>query len=188
MKLKIFIYGFFFMIFAVSCNKQITDPEPLASKTNELKAGEIGTTYYVAKTGSNSNSGSSSSPWLTIQYGVDHTGAGSTLIVRDGVYYEQVNIGITGTSGSPIMIQSENKHGAIVDGSSSRIYGVTFQNAVQYITFSGFEVRNCGNASQSEAGGIACMGNASAYITIQECKIHDIGRFYDDVRQGLDGM
>ncbi|MEZ4270048.1 MAG: right-handed parallel beta-helix repeat-containing protein [Myxococcota bacterium] len=44
------------------------------------------TTYYVANSGNNSNSGSSSAPFLTIQRAVSAVGPGDTVVVHGGTY------------------------------------------------------------------------------------------------------
>jgi len=46
--------------------------------------------YYVAKNGSDSNPGSESQPWLTIQKAADTMVAGDTVYVKAGTYTEQV--------------------------------------------------------------------------------------------------
>ncbi|MHC4712700.1 MAG: putative Ig domain-containing protein, partial [Planctomycetota bacterium] len=43
-------------------------------------------TYYVATTGDDAWDGSSGTPWATIQYAVDNTVAGDTIIVQPGTY------------------------------------------------------------------------------------------------------
>ena len=57
-----------------------------------LAAPEISTAtiYYVATTGDDGNSGSESSPYLTIKHGVKNLSAGDTLYVRGGKYYESI--------------------------------------------------------------------------------------------------
>ena len=44
------------------------------------------TTYYVATTGSNSNNGSSATPWLTLVYASTHTIAGDIIHIKAGTY------------------------------------------------------------------------------------------------------
>lgn len=58
-------------------------------------------TYYVSKSGSNSNSGTSNSPWLTIQHGVNQMTYGDYLIVRPGTYQEGVWLGFNGNTDNP---------------------------------------------------------------------------------------
>jgi hypothetical protein len=70
--------------------------------------------YYVAKTGSDSNSGSASSPWLTIGHAALEAQAGSTVYVEAGTYNESVAFANSGTSSAPIVFNGQGV--AIVDG------------------------------------------------------------------------
>ncbi len=49
-----------------------------------------GTTYYVATTGNDGNTGSAGSPWLTIQYAINTVAGGDTIMVAAGTYNEEV--------------------------------------------------------------------------------------------------
>src|SRR5713101_8436952 len=84
-----------------------------------------GATYYVAKTGSDSNScgsaQSQSTPKLTINAGAGCLSAGDTLIVRSGVYAEVLDNSVpSGSAGSPTIVRSEVNHGAIIRPSSAQ--------------------------------------------------------------------
>ena len=59
-------------------------------------------TYYVAKTGSDSNPGTEAQPWLTITKAANTIVAGDTVYVKAGTYSEQVIPANSGTSGSYI--------------------------------------------------------------------------------------
>ena len=80
-------------------------------------ASSTGNVYYVAKTGSDSNScaqaQSQSTPKLTIQAGIGCLSAGDTLFVRAGTYAELINTTKftipSGTAGKPITIQSQSR-------------------------------------------------------------------------------
>ena len=51
------------------------------------------TTYYVAKTGSNGNTGGSGDPWLTITYAISQVVNTDVIEIQDsGTYQERVNI------------------------------------------------------------------------------------------------
>lgn len=64
--------------------------------------------YYVAKTGSDSNDGSSGAPFLTVQKGINTAVAGDTVYVAAGTYAENIATVRSGSSGSPITINGQN--------------------------------------------------------------------------------
>jgi len=116
--------------------------------------------YYVAKTGSDSNSGSASAPWLTIGHAALEATAGSTVYVEAGTYNESVTFANSGTAAAPIVFNGQRV--AIVDGtgvacctspsfaSSNGFIGTTTQglltigasSGVNYLTIEGFTVQN----------------------------------------------
>jgi len=67
-----------------------------------------GTTYYVATTGSDTDPGTASQPWRSIQHAVDWAYPGDTVIVRDGTY-SGAQIGFSGLPGIPITLKAENR-------------------------------------------------------------------------------
>ena len=74
---------------------------PLA--TLVLACAAQATTYYVRKTGNNSNAGTSpASAWLTIDKAADTAVAGDVVYVGAGTYSEQVTPSQDGTAASPI--------------------------------------------------------------------------------------
>jgi parallel beta-helix repeat protein len=83
-------------------------------------------TYYVDRSSSscsNSGSGSSSSPYCTISAAMTARAAsGVTILVKPGVYAEQVTVSASGTASSPFVIQATGP-GVIVDGSDD--FGAT---------------------------------------------------------------
>ena len=78
-------------------------PKPSASPT---PAPTTGNTYYVAPTGSDSNSGKSiASAWLTISHAAATMSSGDTTLVEPGAYAERVSISASGTSSAPITFE-----------------------------------------------------------------------------------
>jgi hypothetical protein len=76
------------------------------------------TIYYVsASNGNNSNIGSQTSPFLTIQYASSFAQAGDTIIVEPGIYRERVAPTNSGTATGPITYISSVKNKAIIRGS-----------------------------------------------------------------------
>jgi hypothetical protein len=81
--------------------------------------------YFVALTGSNSNSGGMGSPWLTIKYGIEHLHAGDTLNIMPGTYvlalskvYEYAYTKSSGTASAPITVRPYNHGEVVIDGNS----------------------------------------------------------------------
>ena len=148
-------------------------------------------TYYVAKGGSDSNSGTEASPWLTIQKAANTMVAGDTVYVKDGVYSEYVYIGTyhgytgkSGTLGSPVTYKAYPGHHPIIDVSSLAQLdwrpSVAIYN-VSYITFEGFEIRN----NPYTDGMILLSGTNS--IILRNLKIHNI--LYSGIKSwGTNGL
>src|SRR3990167_8008347 len=64
------------------------------------------TTYYLAPTGNDSNTGTSSAPWLTLRKAQTYLTAGTTLILKGGDYNSQSFTSQNdGTSSAPITIK-----------------------------------------------------------------------------------
>ena len=77
----------------------------------------MATTYYVQATGgSDSNPGTESRPFKTIQYAVNKLNAGDTLLVRSGTYVEVVVIRRSGTVSAPITIAAYPGESPVIDG------------------------------------------------------------------------
>ncbi|KAG8767074.1 hypothetical protein FRC15_005933 [Serendipita sp. 397] len=74
---------------------------------------------YVSPSGSDSNSGTSTSaPLKTIQAAVNKAVAGDTIFLRAGTYAPSTNIQITksGTSSAPITLKNYNGEKVVIDG------------------------------------------------------------------------
>jgi hypothetical protein len=128
------------------------------------------TTYYVAKSGSDSNTGLSlKQAWLTIGHAALEAQAGSTVLVGAGTYNESVNFGNSGTASAPIVFNGQGV--AVVDGSTGvpccstpsfvsgngflccttqGLFNIGAAAGVNYLTVEGFTVQNYKTASASE--------------------------------------
>jgi hypothetical protein len=136
--------------------------------------------YYVAKNGSDSNSGSASAPWLTIGHAASVAQAGSTVYVGAGTYNESVLFANSGTSTAPIVFNGQGV--AIVDGTgvaccttpsfatsngflccnTQGLFEIGAANGVSYLTIEGFTIQNYKTASTSDVPlGILLAGSGT---------------------------
>jgi Protein of unknown function (DUF1565) len=60
--------------------------------------GQSNSSFYVSMTGADSNPGTQTEPWRTVQHAADTVRAGSTVNVRGGVYEELVSIKASGNA------------------------------------------------------------------------------------------
>jgi hypothetical protein len=153
-------------------------------------------TYYVANTGSNSNSGTLASPFKTITYGVGKLVAGDVLYVRGGTYNEVVNVSENGTASNPITISGyfngTQFEVPVIDGREAlpQFSWTGLMNITgSYINISHFEITNSSiktfglsfdapgqnnKASSMKVhhnGQTGIMGKAD-YITIEDCEVY----------------
>ena len=126
-----------------------SQPEIAGSTIANLSSGQ---TYYVANNGLDGSVNTIDTPWQHIQYAANHVAAGDIVEVRQGTYYEAVTIQGSGSaSAGPITFQSYPGELATVDGTGlsvtdgeSGLFNISNNN---YITISGFEIRNFTSAS-----------------------------------------
>src|SRR5260370_40198457 len=78
-------------------------------------------TFYVSTSVSDSNPGTSAQPFRTITHAYSKAGAGTTILVAPGVYTDYtsgwgLHLGASGTSSSPIVMQSQIRGAAVIGG------------------------------------------------------------------------
>jgi hypothetical protein len=144
--------------------------------------------YYVATTGSDTNPGTLSQPFLSLQRGVNAAGPGDSIIVRNGTYRGgcastssyAVSINKAGTASAWITLKAENQWGATLDAESACHSFINLGGSAAYWVIQGFRVIN------GYSGGIWSNSGAS-YITLRGNEIAYIGRHYLDSIVGICG-
>lgn len=143
------------------------------------------TNYYVSPspTGSNSNSGTRTSPYLTCDYAASKaTSPGDNVIFMDGTHSSSsgtyyCDIYSQGTAANPIVFRAENPGMAVIDGqySASRPYGFILWAGAKHITIKDLEIKRFtqigvrGNGSRNSDNPIF-----SENIILQNLYIHNI--------------
>lgn len=145
-----------------------------------------GNTYYVAKTGSDSNNGTTlATAWKTIQKAAATMTAGDTVYVKAGVYNEQITPANSGSSGNYITYQAYPGDTVVIDGTGIDM-GVNLNETwadglvkiwnKSYLIFDGFEIYNADTHGSDGVTIYAQDGSSCNYITLQNLKIHKTGR------------
>jgi hypothetical protein len=140
--------------------------------------GQTNSVFYVSTAGSDSNPGTQSAPWRTVQHAADVARAGSTVDVRSGVYEELVNIKASGNASDGfITIRSYPGETAILDAmhfTPSGRQGVLTIHNQSYVRIEGLEIRNFHTAEHRLAPlGIDVMG-AGSHIELLKNNVHHI--------------
>ncbi|HEY2518307.1 MAG TPA: right-handed parallel beta-helix repeat-containing protein [Polyangiaceae bacterium] len=156
-----------------------TPPPPTGVDAGPI-TGLTGTTYYVAPGGSDSNPGTSASPWKTIQQAGAVVKAGDTVLVRAGTYdgavfgwdsapcTKDVYCAVVGTSTNPILFEADPAAAAgsviIASKNAKTKIGFDLEPGCNYVHVVGFTVTNAGTPGTA-AGSITKAGIAVAKST-----------------------
>ncbi len=144
---------------------------------SSIALAQAGAAFYVAKTGSDSNSGSFTAPWLTIQHAANTVTAGATVYVETGVYNESVSFPHSGTASSYITFSNYPGATATIDGTGLAVSGTQgLVNIVNqsYLTINGLEIRNYTTSSSSPTPvGIWVTGSGTG-VQITNNSVHNI--------------
>lgn len=139
-----------------------------------------GVTYYVSTAGNDSNAGTLSAPFRTVQHAANIAVAGDTVEVRAGVYNEKVSLPNSGNASSGyITFMSYPGETAVLDGTGISCCGATGQDGLfslrtnSHIIIQGFEIRNYKTTTKASAVGIDFEG-AGSYLQILNNHIHNI--------------
>lgn len=149
--------------------------------------GQPNSSFYVSTAGDDSNPGTQSAPWRTVQHAADTARAGSTVNVRGGIYEELVTIKSSGNAADGyITFRSSPGETAVLDAQhlvpNGRSAILTIQDK-SYVRIEGFEIRNFHTAEHRLTPlGISVMG-AGSHIEILKNNVHHIEQTFE----GRDG-
>ncbi|MFL6248353.1 MAG: right-handed parallel beta-helix repeat-containing protein [Thermoanaerobaculia bacterium] len=123
---------------------------------------------YVSLSGNNANPGTLAAPFRTLTWAGVKAQPGDVVYVRGGVYNETVNIISKGTATAPILFTSYAGEKAIFDGTGLNTTVLFSLSETEYVTASGFEVRN--------ASYIAVSGWMTRHTSFVNNVVHDAVR------------
>lgn len=147
------------------------------SATGQEECVDTGTIYVLASADSNRANGSLEYPYQTIQEALDHSQAGSKIIVGEGEYKPfAVSEENSGTKENVTIIQAaEGTHPIIQVPAGSAMQdsiGINIENA-SYICIDGLEISGGTHGiyyeNNTDARSITLSG-----VTIRNCRVHDV--------------
>lgn len=141
---------------AVTGSMTISSNASTTPKVLSLKAGSGSTVtspynLYVATTGSDTNAGTSASPFKTISKAATMAKPGYLVHVADGTYRENVVTSSSGTASSLITYISDNKWGAkiVAPGTGTT---AAWHNRGDYVAIIGFDISGGGAVGINHSG------------------------------------
>jgi hypothetical protein len=140
-----------------------------------------GRTYYVATTGNDSNAGSSSAPFRTINRAAQVANAGDVVIIRNGTYNESVIVRNSGAQGRPIVFQAESRGGVVLSGGNNVFRPASWSGGRAdtgqlYVTLRGLTFRRYSpNVEGVDGANYPAAVKAARGWTIEDCLFDDPG-------------
>jgi VCBS repeat-containing protein len=126
-----------------------------------------GNTYYVSTSGSDSGTGSSSSPWKTIAKAASMVSAGDTVRILAGTYTETISLSKSGTATNYITFTSDNpSNPATVRYTNSNNQGVFYLKNISYVRIKNLNIDPRGSSD----AGVRIEGNSVGNI-VEDCLI-----------------
>jgi hypothetical protein len=134
-------------------------------------------TYYLAPNGSDSGSGSSTSPWFTLNKAWSVAKAGDIIYLKGGTYRYDATQNLTGKSGSsgnPIKIWAVEGETPVITPSSSYAGYRGINILADYLHIKGLEISGYKQRT-STALYYGIVAENSNHCTFDQIKVHDNG-------------
>jgi len=143
-----------------------------------------GASLYVSTQGSDVNVGTLTQPLRTITKAYSLAAPGTTIIALPGVYTDYTSgwglrLGASGTASSPIVLRSQVRGGAVIDGQNASDRNEAIYIDGSYNVVDGFEIKGGPN------GGINIYGNGNQILNNE---IHNNGNPASPSSNGQDGL
>jgi Protein of unknown function (DUF1565) len=129
-------------------------------------------TYYVSTSGSNTNTGTETLPWRTIQHACSSAHSGDTVLVETGVYNEAVTLKV------PMILEAAFGAKPVIDGTGLVVpetnNALVLIENLSNVRVSGFEIRNYITTDSNAVPSGVFIDGAGSNITVSGNTIHAI--------------
>lgn len=150
----------------------------------QIATSEEGPQLYVATDGDNSNAGTIEEPLLTLEEAADRATAGTTVTIREGIYYEPLIIQHSGTKDQPIRFVAYEEE-------EVRLSGKQLEDGLEdvamieisgksYITIDGLEVEHVTTEHEDKTVIGVLINGPSEHVELTNLFIHDIATYEKD--------
>lgn len=146
-----------------------------------------GATYYLAPNGNDSNSGTISSPWFTLNKAWTVLKAGDTVYLRGGTYAfntQQRLTGKNGSSGSLINVLAYPNENPVLTKSASYTTNGGIHFSGNYFYWKGIEIAGYTQISSGLCDGLRVEN--SSYNTFENLRVHGNGNGMQIANLGYD--
>ncbi len=162
----------------------------------DVNSSAFATIFYVAKNGSDSNSGTEANPWLTIQKAASTLQSGDTVLIRQGVYQEKVTPVRSGTEGHHITYRNYGSEEVVIDAQNKTRDTCITVDGKDYLQFIGLVMMGAKNAAfyttdnsdhlildglkcQNSRFGIRLYGKITpvSFVTIKNCTVNGNSKY-----------
>lgn len=138
----------------------------------------------MATDGDDSNAGTIEEPLLTLDEATDRATAGTTVTIREGIYYEPLIIHHSGTKDQPIRFEAYEEE-------EVRLSGEQLEDGLEdvamieisgqsYITIDGLEVENVTTEHEDKTVIGVLVSGPSKHVELTNLFIHDIATYKED--------
>ncbi|MFK3937499.1 DUF1565 domain-containing protein [Alkalihalobacillus sp. NPDC078783] len=150
----------------------------------QIETSEEGPQLYVATDGNDDNAGTIEEPLLTLEEAADRATAGTTVSIREGIYYEPLIIQHSGTEDQPIRFEAYEEEEVRLSGEQLEdglddvaMIEITGQS---YVIIDGLEVENVTTEHEDKTVIGVLVNGPSAHVELSNLFIHDIATYEKD--------
>lgn len=133
---------------------------------------------FVSPAGKDTNPGTLTAPWKTIQKAANSAKAGDVVNVRAGTYKEKVQINVSGTATAPILFRNYKTETVVLDLTGvtpgTDLSAIVRIPSRSYVTVQGFELRNFKTADDTRVPVGILVDGACKGVKLIGNKIHHI--------------
>ncbi|MGN7312975.1 right-handed parallel beta-helix repeat-containing protein [Alkalicoccobacillus gibsonii] len=150
----------------------------------QFATSEEGPQLYVATDGDDSNAGTIEEPLLTLEEAADRATAGTTVTIREGIYYEPLIVQHGGTKDQPIRFEAyeeEEVHlsGEQLEDGLDDVAMIEIRGK-SYITIDGLEVEHVTTEHEDKTVIGVLVNGPSEHVELTNLSIHDIATYKKD--------